>query len=711
MSSPTLRFDGDDLDFDLFPTDDTLFALFADLHPDALMVHMGPQVLALAPQHLMEAPLHMEPFPSQYHTSLLGTQHGHHSHLATQHGHHNHLGSQHGSHGSHGSQHGSHSHLGPPANYPYYQAHLPAPVPGAPAQHPGAPAHPDHMDLEQATPALLLNTLFLLLEPAPSQPLVTPRRPQRKLVLSHQTQTPTATMRVLPVNLANAAKVTKQPHHQRLRLRILVDLNTTITTPLMPLVPFSPLGLALTVPAGYDDVTPLPTPTLNLNCAPPLAFLAKTTPYALNRADTLELIKIEDQDDDAFKQLKKAKSYSLFTKARPQVVHQPDDFLAVLTPGFFADNSPIHFDQASQVHHQVMAHAQQQAAHQQQAARARKPPVDLLGQFEFEGDGELTELLPPMATFSTANSLALLMSLSFSSLHQAALGPLGAPYGGQFVVPGSNQSLNGTAGLAMASGMALGGQGVSTGPLVSTGLLASTGLLVQSTGLVQNSAPAGSGAQYEAFPPIQEYEEQRQYLREVTPPNFGPEPYPRQQLALGFAPLGYEPGYQRYHQVYQDAYPEAPDELGAMAPLTARSRLGLLRQGLTPLVVSLLASRHGLTLAPSLKKLKLAVALAMDTTDMPKLVALALMAPDFSVDIPVVKLNRLDKLEQVDPKKKHKCPICDLRFQRPEHVKRHLKLHLLEKPFQCEEPNCGKRFNRKDNLKAHLKKIHHRKDL
>ncbi|CAN3366063.1 hypothetical protein DICA4_E30218 [Diutina catenulata] len=698
MSSPTLRFDGDDLDFDLFPTDDTSFASFADSHPDASMVHMGPQVLASAPQHLMEAPSHMEPFPSQYHTSSSGTQHGHHNHSGTQHG---------TQHGSHGSQHGSHSHSGPPANYPYYQAHLPAPVPGAPAQHPGAPSHPDHMDLEQATPASSLNTSFSSLEPAPSQPSVTPRRPQRKSVSSHQTQTPTATMRVSPVNLANAAKVTKQPHHQRSRSRISVDLNTTITTPLMPSVPFSPSGSASTVPAGYDDVTPLPTPTSNLNCAPPLAFSAKTTPYALNRADTLESIKIEDQDDDAFKQLKKAKSYSSFTKARPQVVHQPDDFSAVSTPGFFADNSPIHFDQASQVHHQVMAHAQQQAAHQQQAARARKPPVDLLGQFEFEGDGELTELLPPMATFSTANSSASSMSSSFSSLHQAASGPSGAPYGGQFVVPGSNQSLNGTAGSAMASGMASGGQGVSTGPLVQ-----STGSLVQSTGpLVQNSAPAGSGAQYEAFPPIQEYEEQRQYLREVTPPNFGPEPYPRQQLASGFAPSGYEPGYQRYHQVYQDAYPEAPDELGAMAPLTARSRSGSSRQGSTPSVVSSLASRHGSTSAPSLKKSKSAVALAMDTTDMPKSVASALMAPDFSVDIPVVKSNRSDKSEQVDPKKKHKCPICDSRFQRPEHVKRHLKSHSSEKPFQCEEPNCGKRFNRKDNLKAHLKKIHHRKDL
>ncbi|OBA23767.1 hypothetical protein METBIDRAFT_9996 [Metschnikowia bicuspidata var. bicuspidata NRRL YB-4993] len=65
-----------------------------------------------------------------------------------------------------------------------------------------------------------------------------------------------------------------------------------------------------------------------------------------------------------------------------------------------------------------------------------------------------------------------------------------------------------------------------------------------------------------------------------------------------------------------------------------------------------------------------------------------------------------DSADVDDPKKKHKCPLCYARFQRPEHVKRHLKSHSSEKPFQCDVPDCGRRFNRKDNLKAHLKKIH-----
>lgn len=60
------------------------------------------------------------------------------------------------------------------------------------------------------------------------------------------------------------------------------------------------------------------------------------------------------------------------------------------------------------------------------------------------------------------------------------------------------------------------------------------------------------------------------------------------------------------------------------------------------------------------------------------------------------------------PKKVHSCPLCAAVFQRPEHVKRHMRSHSSEKPYECDEPGCGKRFNRGDNLKAHLRKIHHR---
>lgn len=105
--------------------------------------------------------------------------------------------------------------------------------------------------------------------------------------------------------------------------------------------------------------------------------------------------------------------------------------------------------------------------------------------------------------------------------------------------------------------------------------------------------------------------------------------------------------------------------------------------------------------------------------------AAALLLPDGLDELKLIlkKLKRSKKLsdsgdsteatatavENAPPgkkKKNHECPLCGLRFQRPEHVKRHMRSHSKEKPFHCDQPNCGKRFNRSDNLKAHLKKIH-----
>jgi len=71
-------------------------------------------------------------------------------------------------------------------------------------------------------------------------------------------------------------------------------------------------------------------------------------------------------------------------------------------------------------------------------------------------------------------------------------------------------------------------------------------------------------------------------------------------------------------------------------------------------------------------------------------------------------INDPSLLNGKKPKKVHSCPLCAAVFQRPEHVKRHMRSHSSEKPYECDEPGCGKRFNRGDNLKAHLRKIHHR---
>ena len=51
---------------------------------------------------------------------------------------------------------------------------------------------------------------------------------------------------------------------------------------------------------------------------------------------------------------------------------------------------------------------------------------------------------------------------------------------------------------------------------------------------------------------------------------------------------------------------------------------------------------------------------------------------DLNVTKVKVRNNRSKSNDKSDPKKKHKCPICESRFQRPEHVKRHLKSHSSE---------------------------------
>ncbi|KAI0830052.1 hypothetical protein BC628DRAFT_1416390 [Trametes gibbosa] len=49
------------------------------------------------------------------------------------------------------------------------------------------------------------------------------------------------------------------------------------------------------------------------------------------------------------------------------------------------------------------------------------------------------------------------------------------------------------------------------------------------------------------------------------------------------------------------------------------------------------------------------------------------------------------------------CPLfsCGRMFKRMEHLRRHLRTHTLERPFQCEQ--CQKRFSRSDNLAQHVR--------
>jgi len=68
---------------------------------------------------------------------------------------------------------------------------------------------------------------------------------------------------------------------------------------------------------------------------------------------------------------------------------------------------------------------------------------------------------------------------------------------------------------------------------------------------------------------------------------------------------------------------------------------------------------------------------------------------------PVNRRGRKQSLTE-DPSKTFVCELCNRRFRRQEHLKRHYRsLHTQDKPFECNE--CGKKFSRSDNLAQHAR--------
>lgn len=71
------------------------------------------------------------------------------------------------------------------------------------------------------------------------------------------------------------------------------------------------------------------------------------------------------------------------------------------------------------------------------------------------------------------------------------------------------------------------------------------------------------------------------------------------------------------------------------------------------------------------------------------------------VAAPTNRRGRKQSLTE-DPSKTFVCDLCNRRFRRQEHLKRHYRsLHTQEKPFECNE--CGKKFSRSDNLAQHAR--------
>ncbi|KAI9166940.1 C2H2 finger domain transcription factor sebA [Paramyrothecium foliicola] len=75
--------------------------------------------------------------------------------------------------------------------------------------------------------------------------------------------------------------------------------------------------------------------------------------------------------------------------------------------------------------------------------------------------------------------------------------------------------------------------------------------------------------------------------------------------------------------------------------------------------------------------------------------------PATPLPAPANRRGRKQSLTE-DPSKTFVCELCNRRFRRQEHLKRHYRsLHTQDKPFECNE--CGKKFSRSDNLAQHAR--------
>ncbi|KAI0060530.1 hypothetical protein BV25DRAFT_1786189, partial [Artomyces pyxidatus] len=53
--------------------------------------------------------------------------------------------------------------------------------------------------------------------------------------------------------------------------------------------------------------------------------------------------------------------------------------------------------------------------------------------------------------------------------------------------------------------------------------------------------------------------------------------------------------------------------------------------------------------------------------------------------------------------KRHLCPYCPKRFNRPSSLGIHINTHTGDKPFRCPYPRCGKEFNVNSNMRRHYR--------
>jgi uncharacterized C2H2 Zn-finger protein len=535
-----------------------------------------------------------------------------------------------------------------------------------------------------------------------NQPMATPRRVGRKKSLSVSSATntnlyntplraPTTATALSPVNRASVPKVTKTPHskgkgHSRSKSTLSMTSSNTLVPPkstsfqnLYNQNPFFTPNSFVSprvdnISGDIDDIgTPLPTPGSASRLLHPGynsdlhwtssngSSASKNNTFGtplLKRNDTLESIHFEEQDDDAFKQLKKAKSYSSISLAHstsnPMLRNKQsqslkphdesylvgdlrrteEDSINILssssTPGAFYSPQTVYNNNITMTNSVPTSGVDDNAQISMSSGTYRGKGIDLLLlQFVTEQTNGNSSLPISQNRFNRNLTKNLSQSASSSSFTKSY-----------------------PASIDLAS--------IATSPMDSS-----------------LSAP----------PTLNQGFQNIQHTR-------------RRAATLANSPAS-------SNMVQHDA---ALDPAGLLPPMATfpNSLQATQQMSLQHLQQQKMQLQQSLQLQQQMlqkQQIDFYKAQVNHGNNMPMKAKFESVAKIESAKADKKIKGPTDE-DLIDPKKKHACPICDSRFQRPEHVKRHMKSHSSEKPFECDQPDCGKRFNRKDNLKAHLKKIH-----